>query len=113
MESLTLWFMFFFVGAGLLMMGLSVPLILRRVKPNYWYGFRTPKTMGSERIWYDANAYAGQMLLRVAIVFVAAAIVLCLVLRASFIAYNVACAVVLLSTLSIHVLLIFRHLRSL
>ena len=67
-----------FVVSGLLFVALSVPLILRRVKPNAWYGFRTPKTMGSEDVWYAANAYSGALLLAVGMVTAAAGIVLAL-----------------------------------
>jgi uncharacterized membrane protein len=113
METMTFGFLFLFVAVGLLIVGLSVPLLRRRVKPNRWYGFRTPKTMSSERIWYEANAYAGKMFLRAGTVFIAAAIVLYFVFRTNFIAYNITCTVVLLSTVLIHLFLSFRHLRSL
>ena len=110
---MTLGFLFLFVAVGLLIVGLSVPLMRRRVKPNLWYGFRTPKTMSSERIWYEANAYAGKMSVRAGTIFIAAAIVLYLVFRTNFIVYNTACAVVLLITILVHLFLSFRHLRSL
>lgn len=48
---------------GLLLAGLSIPLILRRVPPNHFYGFRVPKTINNPDIWYEINAYAGQRLL--------------------------------------------------
>ena len=50
-------------GAGGLMVVLAVPMILQRVKPNPWYGFRTRKTLSDEKIWYAANKYAGKALL--------------------------------------------------
>ena len=56
MQTVTLSFMFLNLVVGLLIVGLSIPLIRRRVKPNRLYGFRTPKTMSSEQIWYEANA---------------------------------------------------------
>ena len=55
-------FMYIFVGASLLLCAVSVPLIIRRIKPNPWYGFRTPKTMNDEHIWYEANAYSGRLM---------------------------------------------------
>ena len=113
MEDNTLGFMLLFIAVGLLNVGLSVPLIRRWVKPNHLYGFRTPKTMSSERIWYEANAYAGKLLLRTAIIFIAAAIVFYFFLRPNFVAYNITCTVVLLSSLAVLLFLSFRHLRSL
>jgi uncharacterized membrane protein len=52
-----------FIFTCLLLIGISVPLIKRRVRPNVWYGFRTPKTLSNEPIWYDANEFCGRMLL--------------------------------------------------
>jgi uncharacterized membrane protein len=95
------------------MAGVSLPLIRRWVKPNYLYGFRTPKTMSSEPIWYAANAYAGRMLLGLSIVYIAASILLYFVFRTNFVVYNVACAAVLLVGLSIVVVLSFRYARRL
>lgn len=40
----------------------SVPLARRRIRPNALYGFRTPKTLSSERVWYDSNAYFGRVM---------------------------------------------------
>jgi uncharacterized membrane protein len=48
---------------GLLFIGISIPLILEKVPPNRWYGFRVAKTFSSERIWYTANRMAGYDLL--------------------------------------------------
>jgi uncharacterized membrane protein len=45
---------------GLVIIGVSIPLIFNKVKPNPWYGFRTPKTLSSPDIWYKANRYMGK-----------------------------------------------------
>ena len=50
-------------GTGVLLAGLALPLILGRVPPNYWYGFRTSKTLRSAKLWRAANHYAGWCLL--------------------------------------------------
>lgn len=42
---------------------LSVPLILRKVPPNTFYGFRIPLTLSKPEIWYPVNAFAGWALL--------------------------------------------------
>ena len=63
MESLDVPFSLMFMAIGLLLAGLSIPLILGKVKPNPFYGFRTPKTMSSEAIWYPANRACGWGLL--------------------------------------------------
>ncbi len=38
-------------------------MIRRRLPPNRWRGFRTRQTFSDERIWYDANAAAGRIIL--------------------------------------------------
>ena len=45
--------------APVIMILISIPLVLRKVKPNRWYGFRTPKTLSDETIWYKANRFSG------------------------------------------------------
>jgi hypothetical protein len=52
-----------FAGVSLLLIGLSIPLIQERVKPNHWYGLRIPLTLNNPDIWYPANRYAGWLLL--------------------------------------------------
>jgi uncharacterized membrane protein len=52
-----------FAANSLLLIGLAIPLMQRRVRPNRLYGFRTPTTLGDERIWYEVNAITGADLL--------------------------------------------------
>jgi len=40
---------------GLVLIAVSIPLIFGKIKPNRWYGFRTPTTLSDEQIWYAAN----------------------------------------------------------
>ncbi|MGL5833213.1 MAG: SdpI family protein [Waterburya sp.] len=53
----TMFFPWLFVG--FLFIGISIPLILEKVTPNRWYGFRVAKTLASESIWDAANRVAG------------------------------------------------------
>jgi uncharacterized membrane protein len=62
--------------AGLLLAGLSVPLILQKIPPNGLYGFRMRTTMEDPRIWYAVNAYAGRRLLVVGLGTAFASIIL-------------------------------------
>lgn len=53
-----------FILTALVLMGVSVPLYLEKVKPNRLYGFRTPRTVHDERVWYPTNkVFARNMLL--------------------------------------------------
>ena len=49
--------------SGLLLAGLSVPLILHKIPPNGLYGFRIPSTFENPKLWYKVNAYAGRRFL--------------------------------------------------
>ncbi len=44
-----------FTAVGLLFVGLGVPLLRGRVRPNSWYGCRTEKTLSDEKVWYAVN----------------------------------------------------------
>ena len=67
------------MGMGALMVVLAIPMILQRVRPNPWYGFKTRKTLSDERIWYPANRYAGKALLIAGAVVAVSALALYLV----------------------------------
>jgi SdpI/YfhL protein family len=63
-----------FVASGLLLTGLSIPMILGKVPPNGLYGFRVKKTMENPEIWYVVNTYSGKWLLLTSLLLVLAAI---------------------------------------
>jgi uncharacterized membrane protein len=48
------------VAAGVVMIALGLPLYLRRVPPNPFYGIRLRSTRGDDRVWYEINARAGR-----------------------------------------------------
>ena len=52
-----------FSMTSLLFIGLSIPLILGKVKPNSTYGMRTAKTLSNPETWYAANKVMGRDLL--------------------------------------------------
>ena len=51
--------------SGILLAGLSVPLILQKIPPNGLYGLRVRSTMENPQPWYKVNTYAGKRLLAV------------------------------------------------
>lgn len=65
-----------YVVFGALLVALAVPLLLDRVPPNGWYGFRVPGTLNNPEVWYKVNRYAARWLLAAGIITVLAAIVL-------------------------------------
>jgi hypothetical protein len=52
-----------FIAAMALIVSLvGLPMALDKVPPNRFYGFRTPRTIADERVWYPANRVAGKAL---------------------------------------------------
>lgn len=71
------------VFLGILLIGSSIPLLLGRVAPNQWYGFRTPKTLSNSHIWYTANSGAAKISITVGAVMLLLAGVLIGISRSS------------------------------
>jgi uncharacterized membrane protein len=46
-------------AVGILLVLLSIPLVMRWVPPNHFYGFRVPSVFRDRSVWYDVNAAAG------------------------------------------------------
>jgi len=80
-----------YAGSGLLLAGLSIPLITGKIKPNGLYGFRVKATMENPALWYAMNRYSGWRLLVAGLVTVAGAIGLYLVPAISLDTYALAC----------------------
>lgn len=56
---------------GPLFIAIAIPLILKKIPPNMYYGVRTEKTCkpGNEEIWYKANKYGGWQFLIAGFIF--------------------------------------------
>ncbi len=65
-----------YVIFGLLLAVVAVPLLLGKIPPNGWYGFRVPSTLYNERLWYKVNRYAARWLLASGIITVVGAVAL-------------------------------------
>lgn len=103
----------FYVGAGLLLIGLAVPLTRRKIRPNGWYGFRVRQTLADPEVWYAANAYAGRCLLVVGVITVLTVVGLYRVPGITLDAYALACGGVTLTALTVCVIRSSRHLAKL
>ena len=49
-------------GFGVLLAAVALPLILRRIPMNHFYGVRVAAAFTSDARWYDINAYGGRLL---------------------------------------------------
>jgi uncharacterized membrane protein len=63
-----------FIFTGVVFIVLAIPLILAKIPPNQWYGFRTPKTLSEPHIWYAANRIMGYDLVAVGVAVCVSAI---------------------------------------
>lgn len=48
------------MASGPLLVLLAIPLWLRRIPPNRFYGVRTRATLTDEALWYEVNARSGR-----------------------------------------------------
>ena len=59
-----------FIGA--LFIAIFVPLILKKVPPNKWYGLRVPATFSDETVWYEANVWMAKDMLKLGVLIIIA-----------------------------------------
>ena len=89
-----------FTLVGLLLAGVSVPLMRRRVPPQRGYGLRVPATFADEWVWYEANARSGRDFLVFGLAFAALAAALPLFAEIDDSAYTLAMTAVLVAGVS-------------
>ena len=63
-------------GVGLLLVLIAIPMLLRRVPPNAFYGLRVPATYADVWVWYEANALAGRDMVALGVLLTVLALVL-------------------------------------
>ena len=51
-------FTFTFIGVVFVILG--IPLLLKKVKPNWFYGFRTLTTVKNKDLWFKVNKQVGR-----------------------------------------------------
>lgn len=101
-----------YISVGLLLCGLSLPLIWRKVPPNNLYGFRVRQTLENEDVWYVANEFSAKRLLWLGIATVVAAVTL-FFLTTRIDLYALSLASILLIGLAVCLIQSFRYLRTL
>jgi hypothetical protein len=102
-----------FIISGLLLCALSIPMILKIIKPNGLYGFRVKKTLENPEIWYAVNAYSGKWLLGTGLVIVAAAIGLSFFPMLSIDTYAIGVLAVFVIAFAISIVASVRYMNSL
>jgi uncharacterized membrane protein len=102
-----------FIFSGVLLTVLSIPLILRKIKPNPFYGFRTPFTLSNETYWYEVNAYGGKWLFGAGIVIAIAAVILAAIPNVSLDFYAIACTLVMGIAMLVGLIMSVMYMRQL
>ena len=106
-------FLLLFIFCGTVLIALSIPLILGRVPPNLWYGFRVRRTLEKPEIWYPANKYSGQLGAALGSILVVAAVALYFVPGIGFESFAWSFLAVAAIGLGLFLERIFRYLKSL
>jgi hypothetical protein len=99
------------IVSGLLLSGLALPLMWRKIPPNHWYGFRVRRTLENETVWYAVNEFSARRLFWVGISTVAAAIGFFFVTTRVDL-YGAALATVVPGGLAVCLFQSFRYLRT-
>jgi len=63
-----------YIGGGVLLALLSLPLMAEKVKPNLYYGFRISATLSEPQLWYASNKYFAKRQFVAALILIAAAL---------------------------------------
>jgi hypothetical protein len=87
-----------YLASSIVVMGLSVPLLLGKIGPNGWYGFRTSATLNDPQLWYAVNHYAAKRLLFAGVVMLIASLVLYILPGITVDGYALACLAVFMLT---------------
>lgn len=80
-----------YVGTSALLVLISLPLIMRKIKPNPFYGFRTRQTLEDPELWYSVNELFARHLLIAGLLQIFASIAFYLIPGISVDVYALAC----------------------
>lgn len=101
-----------FIGTGALFVGMSIPLIKRKIPPNELYGFRAPAAFANESVWYDINEYSARLMRSVGVAILAAVPVL-LILEVDETLFAMIMIGIILAGTIVMIVRSFIHLRKL
>jgi uncharacterized membrane protein len=105
--------MLMYVGMGLLLTLVALPLYFQKIPPNGLYGFRVRKTMANKDIWYAVNKYSSRWLIATGLGTVLIAVVLYLLPGISLDGYALACLGLFTVVLATGIITSVRYMNSL
>jgi len=98
--------------AAIVTIAISVPLILRKVKMNHWYGVRIPAAFESEEAWFDINRYGGRLLLLWGVAMAVTAAVGVLPEREDWVFYDWAALAINMAGLAVVLAKVYRYAQT-
>jgi uncharacterized membrane protein len=101
----------YIIGGSLLIL-LSIPLILRKIPPNPFYGFRIRWTMEDPELWYSVNAYVANWLVIVGVCSILGSIGLALIPGMTLAPYAFACLGIFAASFALALVQSIRFLRT-
>lgn len=104
--------MLLYVGGGILLTLLAIPLYFEKIKPNGLYGFRVRKTLENPEVWYRVNKYSARWMIVTGLSMVFAAIGFSLVPGLDLDIYALACAMVFAVVFSVGLVVTMRYMNS-
>jgi hypothetical protein len=102
-----------YVGGGILLALLAVPLMAGKVKPNPFYGFRVPATLENPELWYATNKFFARRQVAVALIVISAAVGLSFLPNISTDTYALSILTVFIITFAVAIFQSWRYLKSL
>ena len=102
-----------YVGFSLLTAAISLPLLMRKIKPNPIYGFRIRQTLEDPETWYSVNEYFAKHLLTIGILQAFVSIVFYFIPGMNVDLYALSCLGVFVILFSRAMSQSFRYIKSL
>jgi hypothetical protein len=103
-----------FLSSGAVISLISIPLILGKVGPNPWYGFRVRRTLEDPAVWYPANRYASWWMLAMAVLLMlVATAAYCFLPGLGIAPYSLTCLAAVVVGLSVGFVQTLRYVRRL
>ena len=102
-----------YVISGLVLVIISIPMILGKIKPNLFYGFRVQATLEDPEIWYAVNRYFSKFLLITGLGVMVGSIALYFIPGISVDAYALACLGIFLAFFIPAMTLSWKYMNSL
>ena len=105
--------LFMYVGSGILLILIAMPLYFQKVPPNGLYGFRVRRTMENPELWYPVNRYGAGWLMFIGLASVIGAVGLYFFPGLSVDTYALCCLAVFVGIFGLGIGFTVRYVNSL